>query len=53
MTTSIILEDGKYEIIIENGVPVEVKRYGEPWRNIIGDRFIQALVTRLLKAEQK
>ena len=41
-------EDGKYEVIFdENNIPQEVLRYGEPWRDIVGDKFIALMLWEL------
>lgn len=40
MTTRINVAQGKYTIAHEHGVNLRVLRYGEEWRDAIGDGFI-------------
>ncbi len=41
------LDNGKYEIIFENELPIKVLRNGEEWRNIIGDNLIYLLINKI------
>ena len=40
------LDDGKYTVIREGGSCI-VLRYGEPWRDVTGDKCFNSLVTRI------
>lgn len=41
-------EDGKYEVVFdENNIPREVLRYGEPWRDILCDKFLATVFLEL------
>lgn len=41
-------EDGKYEVVFdEQGVPQQVLRNGEPWRDIAGDKFMYLVLSQL------
>ena len=46
------LLDGKYTVINENGI-LKALRYGEPWRDLIGDNLISALVDYIEELEQQ
>ncbi|AIW03538.1 hypothetical protein CPT_Moonbeam140 [Bacillus phage Moonbeam] len=52
MADKIKLDGGKYEIITDlaNGV-FEARRHGQPWRDLVGDKLILALISRLKDAE--
>ena len=42
-------EDGKYEVVFDKqGLPQEVLRNGEPWRDVIGDKFMYLVFSELL-----
>jgi hypothetical protein len=43
-------EDGKYEIV-RNGSIVEVLRYGNKWRDLTGDKFVNWLIMRIEELE--
>lgn len=47
--------NGKYEIIIEElpKYKAYALRYGEPWRDILGDNLIHALATELYGAREE
>ena len=49
------LEDGKYEVVLDdvNFTVFEVLRYGEPWRNLVGDKFIYSLISKIRELEEK
>jgi len=52
MEKRIKLEGGKYEIIMDLARGIyRADRHGEPWRNLIGDKLILALISRLEDAE--
>lgn len=41
-------EDGKYEVVFdERGIPQQVLRYGEPWRDLVGDKFMYLVLNEL------
>lgn len=41
-------EDGKYEVVFdERGIPQQVLRYGEPWRDLVGDKFMYLVLGEL------
>ncbi len=48
----IILEDGKYRFYIENHTVV-CDRYGEHWRDFIGDKAIYALLMHAIDLQQR
>ena len=50
MATKIDL--GKYQILHENGVNLRATRWDEPWRDLIGDNLILALVDRIERLEK-
>lgn len=42
-------EDGKYVVVFDKqGLPQEVLRNGEPWRDVIGDKFMYLVFSELL-----
>lgn len=46
-------EDGKYEVVFdERGLPQQVLRYGEPWRDLVGDKFMYLVLTKLEELEK-
>lgn len=52
-TNTVVIEDGKYTIKgIETG-RLEALRYGEPWRDLVGDKFVLSLAQEIqtLRAE--
>ena len=41
-------EDGKYEVVFdEQGLPQQVLRNGEPWRDLVGDKFMYLVLSQL------
>lgn len=41
-------EDGKYEVVFdERGIPQQVLRNEEPWRDLVGDKFMYLVLTEL------
>lgn len=52
ITTVHILDD-KYAIKHEDGLNIRATRYGEPWREFIGDKLMYMLVTRFAKLEEE
>ena len=54
MNDEIILNDGKYKIVVANGYEITVYRNGELWRDdFIGDGFMLALVARAIELEHE
>lgn len=49
---TIKLQDGKYTITNNNGV-LKAFRYGEEWRDIVGDNLICALVQKVNELEDE
>ena len=47
----IVLEDGKYEIQRLGG-QLEALRNGEPWRDLIGDKLVNAMFNRIKHLEE-
>lgn len=45
--TEIKVADGKYTVAHENGSNLRALRYGEPWRDLVGDGLILALVQEI------
>jgi len=50
----LVLNYGKYEIIMSKDMSTfEALRYSEPWRNLVGDNLILALVQRIQDLEEQ
>lgn len=47
---TISLCGGKY-VIGTDGVALKALRYGEPWRDMTGDKMVHALVDRVIELE--
>lgn len=46
------LEDGKYTYVLNEGTGEQyVLRYGEPWRELHGDKFVYLLANAVLEAQ--
>lgn len=43
----------KYEVVLEDEVPKMILRYGEEWREIIGDKFILACINEIEELREK
>lgn len=41
------VEDGKYTVIMESDGRLHALRYGEPWRELSGDKFVYCLAAEL------
>lgn len=50
MTEKIELEDGKYTVTYNQG-ELKALRYGEPWREMIGDKLMYAMFCRIHELE--
>ncbi len=48
---SIILCEGKYAILRKDNGSLEALRYGEPWRDLVGDNLVSALFDRVIELE--
>jgi len=48
----IILENGKYRFYVKDDI-LCCDRYGEPWRDFIGDKAVHALFQECLEREEK
>lgn len=46
-TIKLELQDGKYTIYHQNGENFRCLRYGKPWRNLVGDGMVLALVQEI------
>lgn len=54
MTTETIdLEDGKYTLCLHSDGRLEALRYGEPWRELCGDKLVLCLMQRVQALESK
>ena len=49
--TKIELADGKYTVTHDNGNNLKALRYGEDWRDLVGDGLVLALVQRIEELE--
>ena len=45
------VSDKKYAAILEDG-PLRATRYGEPWRDLCGDKFVYSLAAELHELRQ-
>jgi hypothetical protein len=55
MSKKIVLDDGKYTIVYDknNQYPIKCLRYGEEWRDLLGDNLIFWLCTRIEELEDE
>lgn len=53
MSTKIELMDGKYTLEHNNGVGLRCLRYGEYWRDLVGDGMVLALVSEVEDLREK
>ena len=51
--TKIILQEGKYTVLHENGANLRALRHGEEWRDLCGDGLVLALVQRIEELEEE
>lgn len=51
--TKIVLEDGKYTVLHENGANLRALRHGEPWRDLVGDSLVLAMAQHIEELEAK
>ena len=55
MGKTIELDNGKYTVMYDenNQYPMKCLRYGEEWRNLVGDNLIFWLCAKIEKLEEK
>ena len=53
MSENIILENGKYEFIKDDKGKLICKRYGQPWREFVGDNAVHALFDYAVETTSK
>lgn len=53
METRIELEGGKYTYVCDNNGKQEALRYGEPWRDLAGDKFVYCLAYRANELQEQ
>lgn len=53
MKTEITVGDGKYTLVHNNGAHFHCLRYGEVWRDLVGDGMVLALVQRIEELEEQ
>ena len=55
MRESIVLQDGKYEVISsdENGFEFKALRYGKDWQSLVGDNLALAMFYRIQELEHE
>ena len=46
------LDDGKYTYVMDNGKQYAL-RYGEPWRDLTGDKFVYAMACMIQDLEDE
>lgn len=46
------LDDGKYTYVMDNGKQYAL-RYGEPWRDLCGDKFVYAMACMIQGLEDE
>ena len=51
MSSSIILEGGKYTVLHDNGFGLRALRHGRPWREMTGDGLVLAMAQRIEELE--
>jgi len=50
----ISLDNGKYEVVLsENGSSFEAFRYGELWRDLVGDNLIYYMFLKIVEQEEE
>ncbi len=49
----ISLLDGKYTILINSLGALSALRYGEPWRDLVGDNLVRAMVVEIERLREK
>lgn len=46
------LNDGKYTYVMDNGKQYAL-RYSEPWRDLVGDKFVYAMACKIQDLEDE
>lgn len=52
----VVLLDGKYTVVIQDGCKVSALRHGKAWRGyeeFVGDSFILAMASQLIEQQEK
>lgn len=49
----LILENGKYRFYKPDGVTLVCDRYGQPWREFIGDKAVTALFDKYIELDER
>lgn len=52
MNDAIVFENGKYEFLIDAHNNLICNRYGQPWREFIGDKAVYCLFMECLRVKQ-
>lgn len=47
MSNILTFEDGKYSLVRHDDGRLEALRYGEKWRDLVGDKFINAMANEI------
>ena len=47
------IDDGKYTLTLADEYKVSALRYGEPWREFVGDKFMSLLVQEFFEMKEK
>jgi hypothetical protein len=53
MKMNVSVASGKYNVIMEDGGKLHALRYGEPWRDCVGDNLIYFLAAELEEARKE
>lgn len=48
--TRVDVGDGKYAVVLHDNGAMEALRYGEPWRDLTGDKLVYCLASELQEA---
>lgn len=47
MSNTLTFENGKYTLVRHDDGRMEALRYGEKWRDLVGDKFINAMANEI------
>lgn len=50
---TLTLEDGKYALVLHPDGKFEALRYGQPWRDLCGDKMVLCLMQRIQALESQ
>ncbi len=53
MILNVSVYDGKYTVVMEDGYRLKALRYGEEWRDCVGDNLIYWLAVELQEARDE